>query len=212
MPRKTVIRSAPLPDHSVASMRPRPDAAENPFRASLPVPEHSSFNEAAARCRGKRPPAEKLGRGRHASMRPRPDAAENPVARPILRAPPVASMRPRPDAAENTARRTLSTWRSACFNEAAARCRGKRPLRDHGALRAAASMRPRPDAAENFLDGAPLAAPVAASMRPRPDAAENPGCVCRHDLQVGGFNEAAARCRGKQTNGSAPATDCDGLQ
>ena len=37
------------------------------------------------------------------------------------------------------------------FNEAAARCRGKPPERDRGRpVTAAASMRPRPDAAENF--------------------------------------------------------------
>ena len=83
-------------------------------------------------------------------MRPRPDAAENgdddlgPA--PVLRA---ASMRPRPDAAENALGGPGSP-RPACFNEAAARCRGKRgrdlqapPPGDH------ASMRPRPDAAEN---------------------------------------------------------------
>ena len=34
-------------------MRPRPDAAENPAVARSPVSACSSFNEAAARCRGK---------------------------------------------------------------------------------------------------------------------------------------------------------------
>ena len=40
------------------------------------------------------------------------------------------------------------------FNEAAARCRGKRfPLRGSHVLQVVASMRPRPDAAENLRDG-----------------------------------------------------------
>ena len=38
------------------------------------------FNEAAARCRGKRQRPLKPVRGRRASMRPRPDAAENAQA------------------------------------------------------------------------------------------------------------------------------------
>ena len=64
---------------------------------------------------------------------------------------------------------------SRCFNEAAARCRGK--LVTMLAARAElvdASMRPRPDAAENLhLEDIPR---------------------CSHTV---GFNEAAARCRGK---------------
>ena len=60
-----------------ASMRPRPDAAEN---ALIHVPA---------------PPIET------ASMRPRPDAAENPERHDALVPGLPASMRPRPDAAEN---------------------------------------------------------------------------------------------------------------
>ena len=60
------------------------------------------------------------------------------------------------------------------FNEAAARCRGKRQDgRDDPEL-PGASMRPRPDAAENF----------------------NRSTIARH--AGAGFNEAAARCRGKR--------------
>ena len=40
--------------------------------------------------------------------------------------PPPASMRPRPDAAENLAGRVGEDAVDLCFNEAAARCRGKR--------------------------------------------------------------------------------------
>ena len=87
---------------------------------------------------------------------------------------------------------------SACFNEAAARCRGKRlpqisccarafarfkrprpdaaengPARHERSERGRASMRPRPDAAENSGDVAGALEGARASMRPRPDAAEN---------------------------------------
>ena len=41
----------------------------------------------------------------------------------------------------------------------------------------------------------------AASMRPRPDAAENPACRGAAATVTPCFNEAAARCRGKQTTG-----------
>ena len=62
----------------VASMRPRPDATENMERTLKPAPDTSRFNEAAARCHGKRaqPPRRPAG-SRSASMRPRPDATEN---------------------------------------------------------------------------------------------------------------------------------------
>ena len=60
------------------------------------------------------------------------------------------------------------------FNEAAARCHGKRRLRKgvgrHGPV---ASMRPRPDATENLDDGGQWSVSRPASMRPRPDATEN---------------------------------------
>ena len=64
---------------------------------------------------------------RHAaSMRPRPDAAENPSGRTIRYRVGPASMRPRPDAAENGAGAAVRRPVLAGFNEAAARCRGKR--------------------------------------------------------------------------------------
>ena len=91
----------------------------------------AGFNEAAARCRGKRLIAlhARVANG-DASMRPRPDAAENTV-------------RPR-----GATRRAIGRR----FNEAAARCRGKPPIvvADERPVRAQASMRPRPDAAENL--------------------------------------------------------------
>ena len=61
------------------------------------------FNEAAARCRGKRTREQtRVYRPRRASMRPRPDAAENRDTRMLAGViSDVASMRPRPDAAEN---------------------------------------------------------------------------------------------------------------
>ena len=61
-----------------------------------------------------------------------------------------------------------------------------------------ASMRPRPDAAENAKSARSVAAYPLASMRPRPDAAENPGGqTATGSASPPGFNEAAARCRGK---------------
>ena len=81
MPRKTTESRFRSPLAAGASMRPRPDAAENGMT-----------------------PAELSG-AKEASMRPRPDAAENDA----LRTPGPAgdearaSMRPRPDAAENRA-------------------------------------------------------------------------------------------------------------
>ena len=127
MPRKTSALRHVAIEYDGASMRPRPDAAENRGIAANLRLDHVRFNEAAARCRGKH-----AGRGvfhdtlDHASMRPRPDAAEN------LRHP------------------AIIRFRSCCFNEAAARCRGKPRNQPRNDLAAAdASMRPRPDAAEN---------------------------------------------------------------
>ena len=159
MPRKTSSSSWLRSPAGPASMRPRPDAAEN------------------GRC-----PVLRTER-RLASMRPRPDAAENALisatASPGTRP---ASMRPRPDAAENA----VSLWPPAppprCrFNEAAARCRGKRG-------RETCHQR-------SFLHWA--------SMRPRPDAAENAAGPRLDRSGRDGFNEAAARCRGKRGSWSS---------
>ena len=109
-------------------MRPRPDAAENPENLDL-------------------------GRASDpASMRPRPDAAENTQARVEAEtARSAASMRPRPDAAENSGKSRPRPRSGSRFNEAAARCRGKRRQPGAGIPPAPiASMRPRPDAAENM--------------------------------------------------------------
>ena len=159
-----------------ASMRPRPDAAEN----------------GGARTR--------MTALALASMRPRPDAAENGRIPPLPARHRAASMRPRPDAAENAARGARAGGRATGFNEAAARCRGKHagpggsalpipPRFNEAAARCrgkhgggggrgglpcrAASMRPRPDAAENQASVVGLQGRADASMRPRPDAAEN---------------------------------------
>ena len=85
-------------------MRPRPDAAENAMEIALAwiVIE--------------------------ASMRPRPDAAENGHGDAGEQHPRGhhASMRPRPDAAENARPAAAAAFAVSRFNEAAARCRGKR--------------------------------------------------------------------------------------
>ena len=78
MPRKTPAVQGDALAPSAASMRPRPDAAENTVGAV------------------------KLDLlGSRASMRPRPDAAENQFKRVLDALKFCASMRPRPDAAEN---------------------------------------------------------------------------------------------------------------
>ena len=88
------------------------------------------------------------------------------------------------------------SWR---FNEAAARCRGKlERVVGRTPEGGEASMRPRPDAAENFLMSLPDNPGMGASMRPRPDAAENIATAeTDPTAATPGFNEAAARCRGK---------------
>ena len=136
--------------HDVASMRPRPDAAENDAVDGVAGAAGGRFNEAAARCRGKHRPRRHGEPSSQASMRPRPDAAENWVMTVYLDRAAAASMRPRPDAAENGAGTAAGRRPRARFNEAAARCRGKPTVRVRVALPPPpASMRPRPDAAEN---------------------------------------------------------------
>ena len=175
-----------------ASMRPRPDAAEN-YATALPSGGGApGFNEAAARCRGKRQEAAhhsplQTERFNEAAARCRGKPARGRVTDAMI----CASMRPRPDAAENTRRRTPSGIRSSSFNEAAARCRGKRcrtaPCR---------CRRPRFNEAAARCRGKqravrPAAAlPCEASMRPRPDAAEN-----RRSAQRAGEGVTAASMR-----------------
>ena len=54
MPRKTEPPQRPDPRTLTASMRPRPDAAENILTEVAILTEvRTCFNEAAARCRGK---------------------------------------------------------------------------------------------------------------------------------------------------------------
>ena len=181
MPRKTGhlqrrLRAVLL----AASMRPRPDAAENPDGIPHVGDHPGRFNEAAARCRGKpaiRPQLSSFGTP--ASMRPRPDAAENHTifVRDAAGAG-AASMRPRPDAAENL-----------------------RERRQHLFPAAGASMRPRPDAAENRMPGRAAEGrgrrfnEAAARCRGKPSPCSTGSSEC------GCFNEAAARCRGKPRGG-----------
>ena len=127
MPRKTGSRGASCGGPRHASMRPRPDAAENLDAA------REAYARAAASMRPRPDAAENkwcLDAGikpdAPASMRPRPDAAENFMQEKLNKLAGFASMRPRPDAAENSFARSNADT----------------------ALEA--SMRPRPDAAENL--------------------------------------------------------------
>ena len=53
MPRKTERADVGDPGAAGASMRPRPDAAENAWEFVQAGADFNRFNEAAARCRGK---------------------------------------------------------------------------------------------------------------------------------------------------------------
>ena len=172
----------------LASMRPRPDAAENTRHARHVKARPKGFNEAAARCRGKR---KWLGPGRGRAARFNEAAARCRGKRARVSArvrQQQASMRPRPDAAENA---EMMGWTFEAGN---------------------ASMRPRPDAAENVQGREYLPGSPDASMRPRPDAAENEGEVPNSKWVVNGFNEAAARCRGKRCGGRTSARCATALQ
>ena len=182
MPRKTYSAAAGAVAAAGASMRPRPDAAENRIVWVSPTWKAECFNEAAARCRGKR--------GQRSRRAPRSRSRFNEAAA--------------------RCRGKLVTLRTglrrrAGFNEAAARCRGKPQAPRDPPPGRGASMRPRPDAAENAAGRRdPLQPARQASMRPRPDAAENTAGAQRRGPPMTGFNEAAARCRGKQPGTETP--------
>ena len=100
---------------------------KTPAAAPAAAAERACFNEAAARCRGKRVSPW--------TGRPPANSRFNEAA---------ARCRGKPDEASRRRRKREG------FNEAAARCRGKRPGRaEGGGVMRGASMRPRPDAAEN---------------------------------------------------------------
>ena len=77
MPRKTPEPPKVVTPLKPASMRPRPDAAENGLLPPTAGRCRTGFNEAAARCRGKLGYRYRTDKRHRASMRPRPDAAEN---------------------------------------------------------------------------------------------------------------------------------------
>ena len=90
-------------------------------------PSRGSFNEAAARCRGKTwagsSPASTSTRGFNeaaARCRGKTWSVESNATLQVT-----ASMRPRPDAAEKRAEMRADRGSATSFNEAAARCRGK---------------------------------------------------------------------------------------
>ena len=197
-----------------ASMRPRPDAAENGRIAASARGIGMRFNEAAARCRGKR-----CGQGYcfYVSSSFNEAAARCRGKRPTTPTTPTvqyeASMRPRPDAAENASDSPARPSAARRFNEAAARCRGKRVHGSDRSGRFLASMRPRPDAAENLLDHA-LPEPSLpgrfneAAARCRGKPWRRP----RRRRTGRGFNEAAARCRGKRATARIDASGRRALQ
>ena len=183
MPRKTTGCRRPGPSSTDASMRPRPDAAENAERA------------------------ERAERAAAASMRPRPDAAENVERRQPHVERPDASMRPRPDAAENPASDFSPPIPVARFNEAAARCRGKHPGHRRLRRRDDASMRPARKGPENEdVVAEPASGDDRASMRPARKGPENSISGSGGAGAGGGFNEAGPQGAGKRAR--APCTNC----
>ena len=183
-PRPDAAENTPDPNRTAAgpsaSMRPRPDAAENGPGPCNPRDHGSGFNEAAARCRGKRRRTKcRTGSAgicfNEAAARCRGKPGRN-VCHPRIG---VASMRPRPDAAENSSGASGSSDTRAGFNEAAARCRGK-PAR----------RRSTSSAKTSFNE-------AAARCRGKPGP--EPG----RRAAGGRFNEAAARCRGKRPSAAA---------
>ena len=111
-------------------------------------------------------------------------------------------MRPRPDAAENARRTAASSRGTPRFNEAAARCRGKR-FHAAGAFVPSSGFNEAAARCRGKLNACSVPKVQAgASMRPRPDAAENPGRRAAEEQIAHSFNEAAARCRGKLDGGA----------
>ena len=77
MPRKTHTLEPELASDRPASMRPRPDAAENRHAVSGAVGAGLASMRPRPDAAENRDRAERQARGIYASMRPRPDAAEN---------------------------------------------------------------------------------------------------------------------------------------
>ena len=217
MPRKTAGHPVGVGRARQASMRPRPDAAENrgrvlqvgcgARRASMRPRPDAAENPAL------RPHARRTSR---ASMRPRPDAAENRHGHPAGARPErPPSMRPRPDAAENPSIGCEVPAAASPFNEAAARCRGKPGSISSTPAAASTSF----NEAAARCRGKPRRHPGPGkrtdlpSMRPRPDAAENHHGSGGLQSQVSlPFNEAAARCRGKPIPSLSPRSNSNRLQ
>ena len=102
MPRKTRVEEGLVSRGLLASMRPRPDAAENRAPQAAQVAAQQRFNEAAARCRGKPQTIRYTTEDRNACFN---EAAARCRGKRL--------------------RGGASASRAVRFNEAAARCRGK---------------------------------------------------------------------------------------
>ena len=204
MPRKTRDRPARGGRSRSASMRPRPDAAENILDLDRLGVADPGFNEAAARCRGKR----RIRACRKAGCRRFNEAAAR--CRGKLRLPPhrpavgqLASMRPRPDAAENSRALLWADLILRSFNEAAARCRGKPSSTGFGSAHSASCFNEAAARCRGKRTGAPGSSPARncfneAAARCR---GKRPPTWFRTAGAKAGFNEAAARCRGKRAVG-----------
>ena len=128
MPGKTGGVRPPPGGGRVASMRPQRNAGENGLTARLQGLWRRSFNEAPAKCRGKR--------------------REVDVVFPIRRS---FNEAPAKCRGKRAGRRSASGWKRR-FNEAPAKCRGKQRNGIQLAFAQHASMRPQRNAGENGVN------------------------------------------------------------
>ena len=166
MPGKTRWRSASARRSMPASMRPQRNAGENQagLKGGILLPL--------------------------ASMRPQRNAGENLPPPPRYAQVPIASMRPQRNAGENAPLRIGPSPKIGGFNEAPAKCRGKRKM---SALQPSATQRfnEAPAKCRGKPDMPQVRWPTAAaSMRPQRNAGENG--IRQHIFRpiAHGFNEA----------------------
>ena len=127
-----------------ASMRPQRNAGENPASPARTSRGTAGFNEAPAKCRGKPGTSKNQLSMTTASMRPQRNAGENAPDNSVQCKRRRASMRPQRNAGENSALLSTAGVRYPCFNEAPAKCRGKRLCTPSGGTGRSASFNEAP--------------------------------------------------------------------
>ena len=149
MPGKTCGSSKRRPSATSFNEAPAKCRGKQLFRSAAWAAFSACFNEAPAKCRGKHGEESDARAPARASMRPQRNAGENAPVLFLRRGAGKASMRPQRNAGENAGscgRRNSGPTR---FNEAPAKCRGKRWRWSISAPERQASMRPQRNAGEN---------------------------------------------------------------